>query len=148
MELFAPWNEDLRPAVYFDLDTFIVGNISELYKLNSNHFWLIRDLYHPNQGASGIMILPKDTSLQWKYWTANPEHHMQTCWGDQVYLQNFAHQYIQDSFAGIVSYKADLQTGGILPRKEDKIICFHGKPKPHELTEADGWYYNFWKGKK
>ena len=48
MEMFAPWNEDLRPALFLDLDTFLLGNIDEFLMLpNSSGFVMLRDLWHP-----------------------------------------------------------------------------------------------------
>lgn len=136
MELFAPWNEDLRPAVYFDLDTYILGDISDLLSFEIKNLWMIRE-FNPEirRSESGIMMIPKDTDEIWKKFlkTTVTDHFL-----DGVFLNQFPHKILNDQFDGIVSYKLHCHEG-----PTGRIIAFHGRPKPHE---CEGWAGQIFKG--
>lgn len=137
-ELFAPWNRNLRPCVYFDLDTFIVGDIRDIQP--DGDFWMLSD-FNTRKGASGMMILPEDTDYIWNALQGadltNPK-------GDQYYLSQFPHKKLQDRYDGIVSYKNDVLSHGRMGR----VVCFHGRPRPHEAgtwDRGDGsWAGRIW----
>lgn len=133
MELFAPWNEALRPCLYFDLDTFILGDIRDLLHDPGDSLSLLRDLFNPKRSASGIMIIPRKTDV-WDKWTGDTS----PGGGDQQYIATHPHRKLQDEYPGIVSYKADVLNG-----RKGRIVCFHGKPKPHE---CNGWAGDIWVG--
>ena len=59
--------------------------------------------------------------------------------GDQEWLRDLMlkHKQIQvvlaqDVFPGIYSYKVDVRDGKSLP-DDARIVCFHGRPRPHEV---------------
>lgn len=128
MELFAPWNEDLRPCLFIDLDTFVLWDISDILETKVKDLWLIRDFYYPERSNSGLMLIPKDTSHIWAHKQGFGEQDFR----DGDYLNNFPHKIMQDSFVGIKSYKAD----NLKDDPKGRIVCFHGVPKPHE---CEGW---------
>lgn len=137
MELFAPWNEHLRPFLFLDLDTFIVGDISGIRSNDGDKLLMLRD-FNRDKPASGVMIVPKDTSHIWEAWQANPD--MSGPGGDQAWLARFCEGYLQDEYPNqIYSFKLDCRQ-----RPKGSIVCFHGKPKPHELGHGDGWAYEHW----
>lgn len=129
-ELFAPWNRHLRPCVFFDLDTFIVGDIRDIQPVDE--FYMLADFNRPKRGASGMMIIPRDTDEIWHGIKDVPLEG-----GDQDYLSRFPHRKLQDRYEGIVSYKNDV----LSYNRKGRIVCFHGKPRPHE---ADGWARSVW----
>jgi hypothetical protein len=45
---------------------------------------------------------------------------------------------IQDQFAGIYSYKDGVRDLPELP-EDARIICFHGRPRPHILNPVPDW---------
>ena len=137
LEVVAPWNEDLRPALFLDLDTYVLGSIDDLL-LEGSRFMMLRDFNMPEQGQSSVMLVPRETNHIWAVFNEKPEMWMQKyrAPGDQAYFNQFKEGFIQDSFAGIYSYKKHCR---LEPR--GRIVCFHGKPKP---PHVEGWAKDFW----
>lgn len=131
-ELFAPWNEYLRPFLYFDLDTYILEDIRDIQPVDE--FLMLRD-FNSGKGASGIMIIPRKTDEIW-----DSVENLTFQGGDQDHLRKFPHGKLQDRYEGIVSYKQDW----IQKKRKGRIVCFHGHPKPHE---ADGFRGDQWAGR-
>ena len=138
LEIFRPENADLRPCLFIDLDTFILGSLDPFFELDHRYLWLIRDFTHPDtQSNSGLFIMPDDpiSDLIWersKRTDRSPSH------GDGDYLKHFQHKRLQDAVTGIRSYKVDkLQDD---PR-DTRICCFHGFPKP---DKTEGWAQEYW----
>ena len=133
LEIFSP-DFKYRPCVYFDLDTYILGDISALYK-EPDQLMLIRDFNQTRRGNSGVMILPENVD---KYW--NVLQHTQDNDPAGNAVDRLPHGYLQDKHPGMISsYKVDKCQD---KRPESPIMCFHGKPKPHT---AEGWAGDFWK---
>ena len=139
LELFAPWNRDLRPCLFLDLDTYILDNINDLAAYGGSDFYMLKDFNRPDRGASGVMLIPEDTTDIWVEWSKAPQYHQKLKGGDQDFLGQFSHKSIQDHFKGIVSYKKDNRRAS--SKKGDRIICFHGSPKPHT---SQGWARTFY----
>ncbi len=131
MELFAPWNAPLRPCLYFDLDTYILGDIHDLLHDHGGSLAMLRDLLKEKDGASGVMIIPRETEI-WERFIKRPDTTLKG--GDQAFINRFPHRYLQDEYQGIGSYKKG---------ERGRIVCFHGKPKPHE---CNGWAGDIWAG--
>lgn len=128
LELFSPEVKALRPFLYFDLDTFILSDATRLLEA-PGRLTLIRDFNREQRGNSGVMQIPKDTD---DIWTLR-----RTDIADGDYLDNHAHDYIQDKYPGMVSsYKKHSRETPMSP-----VVCFHGQPKPHQ---ADGWAKEIW----
>lgn len=135
IELFAPWNKDLRPFLFFDLDTYVPGNLSPFNDLDLTQFWMIDDFNRPKFGESGILLVP-DSEISDKIW--NDRFQMNLGEGDGAFFRNFSHLRLNDAISGIYSYK--LHAKAKMPH-DARIICFHGKPKP---PETDGWSQRYW----
>lgn len=134
LEIFAPWNAHLRPALVLDLDTFVVGSLEPFEGLDTSRLWLINDFFRPKRGNSGIFLAPDNTALAKRIWDGR--HKARASYrGDGDYLETFEHSRLQSSIGGIYSYKADQLAFHMKP--DARVICFHGKPKPWTLT--DGW---------
>ena len=131
LELFAPWNADLRPCLYFDLDTYLLGDCRDML-VDTGELWLIRDFHKPQRANSGVMILPADTDAIWQAHFKWDEYRV-----DGDFLTTQPHRILQDRFAGIVSYKVHC-----LHNPQGRVVCFHGVPKPHQLTS--GWGKQIW----
>ena len=70
--------------------------------------------------------------------------------GDAVWIREnvYNYDYLQDDFPGkLVSYKADClnkETGKVNIPAGASIVCFHGKPRPHTITNplfTTHWQY-------
>lgn len=135
IELFRKGLSNADRILYFDLDTSIVRNIDDLFKVDFDFVGLrpFNDFNYkrPNYIASGIM--------SWKNGMFNflfdefEEKHIHKFRGDQDYINSKLKQYKvkterwQNHLKGIYSYKRHILTGkysGI-----PKVVCFHGKPR-------------------
>jgi len=148
MELF-----DLPgPVLYFDLDTRIIRPIDDLCRWAlkpTGAVLMLRDFYHPERHASGIMAWNHDLSWLTRQFADLAEHasweelaHGVRCngyRGDQEYIREQLYQSripiedVQDTQLGIYSYKVDVQPTNAIP-VDASILCFHGRPRPSEVT--------------
>lgn len=143
-------------VLYLDLDTVVVDSIDGLAKwvMKSNgQLLMLRDFYRKAQ-SSGILGWNDDmrwildsfvsdyaSNATWKegphsVWLITKRKRIR---GDQEWLRDLMlkHKQIQvvlaqDIFPGIYSYKVDVRDGESLP-DDARIICFHGRPRPHEV---------------
>jgi len=134
MEWFAPWNQELRPCLWLDLDTYVF-DLDPFYDLDTTKFWMIRDFNTPTRPECGVMLLPKDTDRIWEAFS-------RLKYGNRApvgpFLEDFCKHYLQDAVSGIYSYKNHAKTE---KPPDSRIICFHGQPKPPETT---GWAKQWW----
>lgn len=148
IELFRPDLFENSNVFYIDLDTVIVGNIDEILDFQYD-FCGLRDFYKMVSLGSGLMawsnpavhkiynnFLQKDNFVISTYTDGDQE------WIDQQKPRTI---YFQDIFPKeIISFKKNCQRddGSIVIPPEAKIICFHGMPKPHNITNPlikDHW---------
>jgi hypothetical protein len=94
--------------------------------------------------GSGLMSWHGDRVLRiYDEFKQNPNHYMQKylSGGDQDFISYYkpSLEYFQDAFPGeVVSYKVHCQDA--LPQNA-KVVCFHGNPRPHEITNNLGKYW-------
>lgn len=137
MELFRPDIEG--DLLFMDLDTIIVGPLDEIAA--TTKLTVLRDFYRPHALASGIMFIPeKDRAGIWTAWMRDPESVIAyQRHGDQGFLERFWHDEAdrwQDVLPGkLVSYKADVRKHDEVVPKDARIIAFHGKPRPWDLSK-------------
>lgn len=138
------------PMLYFDLDTVITGDLSDVAR--AAHLYpliLLRDFYREKGFGSGMMAWAADQSALYDKFAADPRGWMGRLGGrgDQGFLEETvarsAVRLWQDILPGqIVSYKAHVrkserrgETGaGAIPA-DARVVCFHGKPRQHEVSE-------------
>lgn len=124
-------------VIYFDLDTVINGDLSPLAKVNDS-FAMLSDLNKRSKAmTSGVMVWNGDHShimddigrVSFDNYRAPPR------WGDQGWIQERVgnpasiQQRCPDGF--IASHK----WAKIEERQRASVVCYHGKPRPHET----GW---------
>lgn len=152
------------PVLYFDLDTVLTGNIDSLcdtLQSLDDKMLMLRGFKHKDV-ASGIMAWDGDMS-----WVTDKfleeRHHAKFVEvkdalrmkidnamfrGDQEWLShlfrscNTSIVFAQDIIKGIYSYKNHVRQDGM--PKNAKIICFHGRPRPHELIPPPDWMKEHW----
>lgn len=137
LELF----EHFQKAFYLDLDTTLLANIDDV--VGYRHvFTMLRDLGKPNVPASGVMAWDGDFSGIAETFAEDVEANIKACssaarWGDQGFIaQHINPEFLQDLFPGAVaSYKWQVLRNGLKP--ENRIVCFHGKPRPWDVKELD-----------
>lgn len=137
MAMFKPGKLPEGQAFYADLDTVALGSMDDFMTYRGAIIGM-RDPFNKNRFGSAIMAW--DVRACEYIWDAfdragrlqfDPE-------GDQAFIESVIPRFPdrwQDILPGqIVSFKADCRPlGGIAPGA--RIICFHGKPRPHEAVD-------------
>lgn len=134
-------------VIFFDLDTLILGDLEAITRY-TGQFATLNDFYHPSRVGPAVMLWEAGghASSIWDEWVAQgkPRNAMGDLWWiNQLDEGQFAKRAdkLQDLFPGaFVSFKADCLQG---PPNGTKVVCFHGKPRPHEASE--GWVKGVWK---
>lgn len=137
--------------LYFDLDTVIVGNIDD-FAAYEGPFCVIKPFYRDWGYASGVMSIAPDFGRHvWDAFARDPRAAIARChreadppWnnGDQRWLELMVPQadYWQSVLPRqLVSYKVHCGAG--VPEGA-RVVCFHGKPDPHEVP--DPWVKDHW----
>ena len=133
---------------YFDLDTVIVGSLDDIFSYTGN-FAVLEDFTHSNNYGSGFMSWkPEAADYMWTDFTHGWSHKF----GDQAWCQK---SYPNADFwqrlypEKVISYKvhiaksmhSSVSHGGSLDTAS--IVCFHGRPNPHEVT-SEPWIQQHW----
>jgi hypothetical protein len=137
--------ELMRPDIegdllYFDLDTVIVGDLSDFAA--AGRLMALRDFFHPERPLqSALMYLPADARrTAWEAWAKAPEDLMTWAgpYGDQAVLGQIWGSGVghwQDALPGqAVSFKVDVRPTGAIPAGA-RAVVFHGQPRPWHV----GW---------
>ena len=134
LEWFAPWNRDLRPVLWIDLDTYMF-HVEPFEVADTGEFWMIDNFNAPRHGESGLMVIPKDVD---HIWSALLQISIRPSAADACFLRNFAHKRLNRVVDGIYSYKRHCKER--LPA-DANAVCFHGEPKP---PDTKGWSKLHW----
>ena len=114
------------PMILVGLDTVVVGNIDLMaqYVLAGGEYALPRDPFWPTRACNGVALIPEGMEIIYH------EHQGEN---DMEHVRKYPHVFIDDLFPGqVVSYKCHVKEHGW---DGVKIAYFHGKEKPHELTD-------------
>lgn len=127
--------------LFLDLDTLITGRLDEIAAYDGP-FAILRDFYRPDGLQSAVMTWEAGTTTDiWaSYEAAGCPQDVQG--GDQAWIEVMrldSAVRLQDAFPDLFcSYK--LIKG---PPAKASVVCFHGKPRPHEVLT--GWVPEVWK---
>jgi len=147
IELFRPHIFESEQVFFLDLDTVIIKNIDEIISY-SGRFCGLRDFYKIVSLGSGLLSWqPKHHHSIYNNFLPKSRYIMNnTPEGDQRWIDDQVNKkdYFQDIFGKkIVSWKKHcIKNNKIFIPDEASIICFHGKPKPHEIqheTIVSNW---------
>jgi hypothetical protein len=134
----------LRPGtkiIFLDLDTIIAGSLDEIAGYEGQ-FAILRDFYRPDGYGSGVMLWRQGFGRHiWDQWNAAGRPKVDG--GDQAWIEKTqpTADRLQDLFPGqLVSFKEHCREG--IPAGAN-VVCFHGRPKPHEQPAA--WIENYWR---
>lgn len=152
IELFRPNLIQASRIVYFDLDTIILRNIDDIvsakFAMIGLKPWNARNRAK-GMVASGLLSWKNDGTFARIYDNFRPEKIGEFLSGDQQYITQAAFNgnrkrlvMYQDIFHGIYSYKRNCREGK--PR-DARIVCFHGKLKPHSASVTDDWVKINWR---
>lgn len=151
LNLFSPGLECLRPFLYLDLDTAVLWPISSILpaKQYQGGIILLRDFYRVRKPASGVMWLPGNNNEKvrsvWTNWITAPEIHMRKSGGDQSFIASVIKPdyYWQDITDGIVSYKTNPNRAIRQLMGNERLVCFHGNPRPRKAARGVKWVENY-----
>ena len=150
IELFRPdlCSENSGQSFFFDLDTFIVDNIDDLLSY-TGEFCALEDFYNPEKMGSGLMSWNGSRVVRiYSEFLVNPQRFMNNiAEGDQAFISLYkpSIEYFQHVFPRkVVSYKVHCydkysQKASLPP--DARVVCFHGKPRPHDLNNS---FRKFW----
>lgn len=131
------------PALYFDLDTAIVGDLSDIaLQADAWEFTLLRDFYRLGDGlGSGVMGWNVDLAPLYDIFAAQPSFWQTRLGvrGDQGFIEENVNlkgvARWQDRCAGqVMSYKIHCR-GGI--PSGARVVCLHGAPKFMDMAPHD-----------
>lgn len=127
--LFAP-HIATGPSIYFDLDVVITGNIDYLVNF-TNSFSAPKNWAASGHGGiqSSVMCWCGNWHLPYNKFDYPKDR--ERLWGDQEFLTELLKDDWQ-KITGVGSYKYHCKNG--IP-KDLNVICFHGKPDPHEVSD-------------
>lgn len=149
LELFKSGQIDSRRIIYFNLDIVILSNIDDLLSMNVN-FISLRPWNRTNQlrGFCGTGLMSWRNDGQYSFihddfisglWKKYP-HGEKEYIAKTLIIKGHEPAFFQDHFNGIYSYKRGCRIS--LPGNA-RIVCFHGRPKPHMLDIP--WILENWR---
>ena len=140
IEMFRPGLFD-ETVFYMDLDSVVVGDLSNLENRPLRAFGMISDVYNIGRFGSGLMMFDPKQNYGYLYdeFKKNSQHIINTYrvpgkWGDQDFINDNLQERqvaLDQVYPGYFSsYKVHCRRG--VPRNT-KIVFFHGKPRPWEV---------------
>lgn len=137
LALFDPKINPIRGKVlYLDLDIVIMNNIDHFFEVEGEKLYIIEDwIYKANKikkyNSSVMCWNTKNyTNLFLDY--LNNVFKKNYC-GDQDFITDYVKDVVFWPDKWCISYKWH-ECEKKIPEEETKIIVFHGKPKPHEVS--------------
>lgn len=163
MELFR-----LRgPLLYLDLDTIIAGSLDPLVSwaaLHTDDLMMLRGFYR-RDCCSGVLVwggsvgwifelFERDVAnatFLFRSGAMRMRNRRGLFRGDQEWLSKVLKDRVdsprvfmaQDVLPGVYSYKVHIKDSGRLP-DDARMICFHGHPRPHEVSPVPPWMRAHW----
>ena len=133
--------------VFMDLDTLITGPLEGIFAYRGK-FATLNDFYYPERVGPAVMLWEAGNyaATIWDEWVSKgkPRHPMGDLWWiGQLDHGRFANRAdkLQKLFPGaFASFKANCNP---YPPKGSKVVCFHGRPRPHEAEEP--WVQMVWR---
>lgn len=125
---------------YLDLDTLITGRLDEIVQAPGKLI-VMRDFLRGYGVQSAVMAWDAGVGASlWEMFEMMGRPDFQG--GDQAWIEKHAAglSFWQDQFPDLfVSYKFS----GRVPPLKASVVCFHGVPRPHQVTT--GWVPEVWK---
>lgn len=145
-------------CLYFDLDTVILKDISFIIDVVDNEleenecvgiraFNPIRNKNPETEFNSGMIAWNGDLRYIFDEFDYERDSCNKMFCGDQDYIHLKLREkkkkvyFWQDVIDGLYSYKRHIKPSGSRLPDDARIVCFHGHPRPHEITELP-WISN------
>lgn len=134
-------------VIFFDLDTVIMGDLTDMVRLvrslkeneilGLSAFNLARNANEKTRFSSGVMGWNGNFEFVLKSLNFHSDSKNKRYCGDQDRIHEILREngtqikFWQKEMSGLYSYKRNCKKE--IPQ-DAKVICFHGKPRPHEAT--------------
>jgi len=138
-------------VILFDLDTVITGTLNEISKYNGR-FAVLDALWSAGVCGGGVFGFQAHNQeiedIIWKPAVENPKQTNSLVGGDERF---WLRRVIPDADRWQNLYPGRFVSSKPLPSRklrmdvpnEASVVCFHGKPRPHEVAEAP-WIKLHW----
>lgn len=147
LDLFRQQHDDLGDILYFDLDTVIVGPLTDV--IRTRRLTVLRDFLRPREAQSGMMFLPVEARIAARRFLMRNAGTIDWCsvaaWAATRYPQGDGQlidalwRDVADRWQDVVpdqviSYKVHVarRRDGRIPDTA-RVVCFHGMPRPWTL---------------
>ena len=137
--MFAPQSGLRGVCLYFDLDVIIQGAL-DVFVSKDGRLHIIHDFNRANttinQSNSSIMSWTHENyQYLWQQFSQDTVQYCNSMHGDQDFIHKFARDRVWYDDKLTSSYRWEYLRGKNYG-PETRAIILHGKPKPHELTDA------------
>lgn len=154
IELFSAPYLDGKRVTFFDLDTVITSNIDFLFEADPKRMVSLSDFYFPERLQSAIMqyIGGSFRDIYTEFMKAPIANMRNTAGGDQEWIEKIIGKGNFDRCQTLwpnrfVSFKVhllgrDKDYNNLRWTPENSVVCFHGVPKPENITNpiiANHW---------
>lgn len=142
IEVFS--REYVGAVIYLDLDTALFGSLTPLFEAIEDRpasMFMRRPTRKKEQWASGVMGFFEQRKEIYETFLRDPMRWMRLLKWDQRFISTQLRcewvGAVQDHLSGMYSYKHHCRLS--LP-DDARVVCFHGKPRPHEVGKP---YWRF-----
>jgi len=139
MVLYGPDAEQFRPFLYVDLDTAIIQSLENIFELvkDPSMFITLEDFYQKDKLATALVWFPaasEKISRVWEAWrNTRPKGSRMDYFLRKVLVPDAFWQDLTNTIHDFKPHK--LPKLMEVPKGTD-LICFHGKPRIHNITEV------------
>lgn len=140
--LFDGRLEEYETVLYLDLDQVILDSLEPFFEFEP-HLWFIAIddwLYDETYNSSVMRFNPKYMRATWKA-RGGGEIQIPPFRSDQEFITKTVRYDKSRTWpkGWVTSYR----WGYLKGKQPGAIVCFHGRPKPHQL-QTDDWLYRQW----
>ena len=156
MEIFNQWHGLVGRNLYVDLDVIVTGDMTTMWNHGDDKFVICQDFNrvfaHNISLVNSSVMAWSNSNLDWLYQKFINDRLLNTnrLRGDQDYIHEQIKDYIRWPREWAMSYRWEIWRGGHKDKRTNlyhldesrslippdcKLVVFHGRPKPHEITE-------------
>ena len=133
LTIFSPLLEPIRPFLYMDLDTAVVGSVEDIIDSIPDYtkFIIFGGFYQAGRLATALVWIPQNSEKVKKVWDHWDSSFMAYHKRMDIYICSMvtADLYWQQITNKVVDFKPKHGVYVTEVSKEASLVCFHGKPR-------------------